>query len=99
MATTHGQLETETYITKIPTPAETKESSRQEVGLAVQSTTPSLDGNINSAELINRISDLVDGFTRLSRNGHLLPVMNDDFDEWTIFDCARAILSLTATHR
>ena len=58
----------------------------------------SVDANANSTELLHRLSDLVDGFVRLSHSSTPLPVNIENPDGWSIFECAHAMLSVAEAH-
>ena len=58
----------------------------------------SVDANANSTELLDRLSDLVDGFVRLSHPSTPLPVNIENPDGWSIFECVHAMLSVAEAH-
>jgi len=44
------------------------------------------------------VSDLIDGIVRLARSNEHLPVNIGNPDEWTIFECAQEVLSVTGSN-
>lgn len=58
----------------------------------------SIDTSTNSAELLHRLSELVDGFVRLSLPCPSVPANIENSDGWSIFECAHAMLSVAGAH-
>ena len=58
----------------------------------------SVDTSTNSAELLHRLSELVDGFVRLSRPCPSVPANTENSEGWSIFECAHAMLSVAGAH-
>jgi hypothetical protein len=53
------------------------------------------DTRAGSDELLQRVSELVDGIVRLSNTTEHLPINIGQPDEWTIFEHAHKLLSVT----
>jgi hypothetical protein len=54
--------------------------------------------NTELVELLTRLSELVDGFVRLSHASHFPIGKPENPNQWNIFECANAILSIATAH-
>jgi dTDP-glucose 4,6-dehydratase len=64
---------------------------------ALQGNDLTVYGSGNQTRSFCYVADEVDGFLRLSRSTYHLPVNIGNPNEWTILDCANAVLRITGS--
>jgi hypothetical protein len=89
-------VETPTLARKSVTADQKSATSTERNG--VRDSSHSIDRSTNSGELLLRLSNLIDGFVRLSRGRHSLPVDVENPDGWTIFERVSVIQSIAGCH-
>ena len=91
MANTLAQSDSEQSLMEMISPARTTIDRKPDVSrLRIQLE----NTNTNLLEPLRRLSDLVDGFVRLSSASELPVTEPGNPNQWDIFECADAILSI-----
>jgi hypothetical protein len=91
MANTLAQSDSELSLMEMTFPAKTTINRKSDVStlrIHLENT------NVNLVEPLRRLSDLVDGFVRLSSTSQLPVSEPENSNQWDIFECANAILSI-----